>query len=217
MFGTLSGTRTRDFYPGTTNIPALFIWESHGSIVLPRGGRGEFYIPVIDLDVCVGRGIVLESHELEVQHRRQFGERHPFVGLLGWNKRPPGRRNQPSPKRWVRSVCARCVVGIWLIKGGTHNILGGSVPPGPENLHPISDHYIRLTTPYFRPDSYSISDGTSWRDPSPISEQKGKFYTLFKTRNARKWYPQGRHIPVWLIYGIHLEHLLCSAAALLWV
>ena len=32
-------------------------------------------------------------------------------------------------------------------------ILGGSVPPGPENPYPISDQNIRFSIPYFRPDS----------------------------------------------------------------
>ena len=38
------------------------------------------------------------------------------------------------------------------------------------------------------------------RNIHPISDQNGKLYTLFQTRNARKWYPLGRHIPIWLIY-----------------
>ena len=39
--------------------------------------------------------------------------------------------------------------------------LGGGVPPGPENPYTISDQNIRLSIPYFRPDSqnvYLISD-----------------------------------------------------------
>ena len=36
----------------------------------------------------------------------------------------------------------------------------------------------------------------------PISDQHGEIYTLFQTRNARKRYPLGRHIPIWLIYGV---------------
>ena len=39
------------------------------------------------------------------------------------------------------------------------------------------------------------------RNIHPISDQYGKLYTLLQTRNARKWYPLGRHIPIWLIYG----------------
>ena len=40
-------------------------------------------------------------------------------------------------------------------------ILGGGVPPGPENPYPISDQSIRFSIPYFRPESqnvYPISD-----------------------------------------------------------
>ena len=47
-------------------------------------------------------------------------------------------------------------------------------------------------------------NGIPWpnrRNIHPISEQNGKIYTLFRTRNARKWYPLGRHTPIWLIYG----------------
>ena len=39
------------------------------------------------------------------------------------------------------------------------------------------------------------------RNIHPTSDQNGKIYTLFQTRNARKWYPLGRHIPIWHIYG----------------
>ena len=35
----------------------------------------------------------------------------------------------------------------------------------------------------------------------PILDQNDKIYTLFQTRNAWKWYPSGRHIPIWLTYG----------------
>ena len=34
------------------------------------------------------------------------------------------------------------------------------------------------------------------RNIHPISDQNSKIYTLFQTRNARKWYPLGRHIPI---------------------
>ena len=39
------------------------------------------------------------------------------------------------------------------------------------------------------------------RNIHPIPDQNGKIYTLFQTRNAWKWYPLVRHIPIWLIYG----------------
>ena len=43
------------------------------------------------------------------------------------------------------------------------------------------------------------------RNIYPILEQKGEFCTLFQTREARKWYPSGRHIPIWLIlYGLYM-------------
>ena len=42
--------------------------------------------------------------------------------------------------------------------------------------------------------------GPNRQNIHPIPDQNGKIYTLFQTRNARKWYPFGRHIP-WLIYG----------------
>ena len=46
-----------------------------------------------------------------------------------------------------------------------------------------------------------IPDQTDGIYSLPISDKNGKIYTLFQTRNARKWYPLGRHIPIWLIYG----------------
>ena len=112
--------------------------------------------------------------------------------------------------------------------------LGGGVPPGPENPNPISDQNIRFSIPYFRPDSkctlfqtlWCVANsarftayGPSWHpkrrscfsslrsmsmEAHPISDQNGKIYTPFQTRNARKWYPLGRHIPIWLIYGMWL-------------
>ena len=39
------------------------------------------------------------------------------------------------------------------------------------------------------------------RNIHPISDQNDAIFTLFQTRNAWKWYPLGRHIPFWLIYG----------------
>ena len=45
------------------------------------------------------------------------------------------------------------------------------------------------------------------RNIHSISDQNGKIYTLCQTRNARKWYPLGRHIPVRLIYGVNLSAL----------
>ena len=46
-------------------------------------------------------------------------------------------------------------------------ILGGGVPPGPENPYPISDQNIWFTIPYFRPDQECILHS--------------KMYTLFQT------------------------------------
>ena len=43
------------------------------------------------------------------------------------------------------------------------------------------------------------------RNIHPISAQNGKIYTLFQTRNAWKWYPLGRHIPVFLSTLPHRE------------
>ena len=46
-------------------------------------------------------------------------------------------------------------------RGEYSMFLGGGVPPGPENLYPISDQNIRFSIPYFRPDSqnvYPLSD-----------------------------------------------------------
>ena len=41
--------------------------------------------------------------------------------------------------------------------GGVHIIyLGPGVPPGPENLYPISDQNIQFSIPYFRPDSQNV-------------------------------------------------------------
>ena len=37
------------------------------------------------------------------------------------------------------------------------DILGGGVPPGPENPYPISDQNIRFSVPYFRPDSQNVA------------------------------------------------------------
>ena len=35
-----------------------------------------------------------------------------------------------------------------------------------------------------------------------LQNKRAKFKPLFQTRNAWKWYPLGRHITIWLIYGV---------------
>ena len=43
--------------------------------------------------------------------------------------------------------------------------------------------------------------GSTRYSKNGILDQIDGIYTLFQTRNARKWYPLGRHITIWLIYG----------------
>ncbi len=38
--------------------------------------------PVVDLDVRVGHGVVLETHEVEVQHRGELVKLHALDGVL---------------------------------------------------------------------------------------------------------------------------------------
>ena len=42
---------------------------------------------------------------------------------------------------------------------------------------------------------------TKQTEYAPYFRPKRHIYTLFQTRNARKWYPLGRQIPIWPIYG----------------
>ena len=82
------------------------------------------------------------------------------------------------------------------------------------NVYPISDLFLRLfsfatvsTCFFFHSPCIVCGDTFLYilfqaknTKSIPISDQKGKLYTLFQTKNVWKQYPLGWHIPIWHIY-----------------